>query len=484
MKLGDLSSRSLVRVGEWVFGRGMELEALRKALEASPGNVPLLMLVAGACEAAFEIEEAMGYVDRALGLEPGHLGARLAKVRLLGLDGRTSEAVVRVEALCEDEPGCGAAWLLRARLALEEGEGEAAWGFYVRAVKLDGGLEDDDLKARILEARGGAGGDGRRRVGAGGDDADWGDGGMGGGLSGLDAVAARDLGLEFSERPEVTFADVGGMEAVKEDIRMKILYPMKQPELFKAYGKKAGGGVLLYGPPGCGKTLLSRATAGEIDAAFFSIGLHQVLDMYLGESESKLHRIFELARASAPAVLFFDEIDALAADRRDMRGSAGRALINQFLSDLDGAGGGNEGVLVLGATNAPWHLDGAFLRPGRFDRVVFVPPPDREAREDIVRIHARDRPVVALDAGELAKRTEGFSGADLAAVFEGATERALREAMKRGGIVPVTGKDLLGAAAGIRPSAKKWFEGARNHALYANQGGLYDDVLEYLGIKK
>jgi len=463
----------------------MELEALRKALAASPDNVPLLMLVAGACEEAFEIDEAMGHIDRALALAPGHVEASMAKVRLLGLAGKTSEAVVRVEALCGDEPGCGAAWILRARLALEEGEGEAAWGFYVRAVKLDGELEDDDLKARILEARGGRpAGEGRLRVGAGGEDADWSFGGTGPAPGGLDAVAARDLGLEFSERPEVSFADVGGMEAVKEDIRMKILYPMKRPELFKAYGKKAGGGVLLYGPPGCGKTLLSRATAGEIDAAFFSIGLHQVLDMYLGESEGKLHRIFELARASAPAVLFFDEIDALAADRRDMRGSAGRALINQFLSELDGAGGGNEGVLVLGATNAPWHLDGAFLRPGRFDRVIFVPPPDREARQDIVRIHARVRPVVALDEGELAKRTEGFSGADLAAVFEGATERALREAMKRGGIVPVTGKDLLGAAAGIRPSTKKWFEGARNHALYANQGGLYDDVLEYLGIKK
>ena len=165
----------------------------------------------------------------------------------------------------------------------------------------------------------------------------------------------------------MNFGKVGGMDAVKEDIRMKIFYPMENRELFEAYGKKAGGGVLLYGPPGCGKTLISRATAGEINANFLCVGLHQILDMWIGKSEEKLHEIFELARRNAPAVLFFDEVDALAADRKDMRTSAGRTLINQFLAELDSESAENEGVLVLGATNAPWHLDSAFLRPGRFD---------------------------------------------------------------------------------------------------------------------
>jgi SpoVK/Ycf46/Vps4 family AAA+-type ATPase len=274
------------------------------------------------------------------------------------------------------------------------------------------------------------------------------------------------------------------MEKVKEDIRMKIIHPLKNPELFAAYGKKLGGGVLLYGPPGCGKTLLARATAGEINASFFSIGLHHVLDMYIGESEQKLHKIFELARKAAPAVLFFDEIDALAADRRDMRQSAGRGLINQFLEELDGSRTSNDGVLILGATNAPWHVDGAFMRPGRFDRLVFVPPPDAPAREDIARIHGRGKPLVDFDPALLAKKSEGFSGADLKAVFERATEAALTEAMRKGAMVPVSGKMLFQACKEVKPSTRKWFESAKNYAIYANQSGFYDDVLTYLGLKK
>ena len=206
--------------------------------------------------------------------------------------------------------------------------------------------------------------------------------------------------------------------------------------------------------------------------------------MYIGESEQKLHKIFELARKSRPAVLFFDETDALAADRRDMRQSAGRTLINQFLSELDGAQAQNDDLLVLGATNAPWQLDGAFLRPGRFDRIIFVPPPDRAAREEIAKIHAKGKPLADFDPAAVAKWTEGFSGADLKAVFDQATEMALTEAMRKGTMVPVTGKMLAKAAKDVKPSTRKWFESAKNHALYANQSGFYDDILTYLGLKK
>jgi len=183
-------------------------------------------------------------------------------------------------------------------------------------------------------------------------------------------------------------------------------------------------------------------------------------------------------------VLFFDEVDALAADRKDMRTSAGRTLINQFLAELDSESAENEGVLVLGATNAPWHLDSAFLRPGRFDRLVFVPPPDAEAREEIIKIMADGKPVSGLDPQGLAKRVKDFSGADIKAMFDQAIEASLSEAMKSGKVVPVTQKQLAKCAKTVKPSTKKWFESARNYALYANQSGFYDDILEYLGIDK
>ena len=178
------------------------------------------------------------------------------------------------------------------------------------------------------------------------------------------------------ERPRLNFGDVGGMDSLKEEIRLKIIHPLTHPELYKAYGKPVGGGILMYGPPGCGKTYLARATAGEIRAEFMAIGIHEVLDMWLGNSERNLHEIFEAARRTQPSVLFFDEVDALAASRADMRGHGGRQLINQFLAESDGLHGNNEGVLLLAATNAPWQLDTAFRRPGRFDRILFVPPPD------------------------------------------------------------------------------------------------------------
>ncbi|WP_035605698.1 AAA family ATPase [Haloferula sp. BvORR071] len=458
----------------------MDLDALKVALAASPQNIPLLMLVGKLHEDRFELADARDCFDRVLVLQPDHGEALVAIARLLDLAGESSEAMVRLEALCAKQPRLAAAWMLRARIALDEGDGASARAFYDTAVDLDRSQADDELLQAILKA----GGNKKVAMTSAGTIREEEDDDDGNPFEGMDAVAARDLDLEFRVRADIKFDGVGGMNKVKDDIRMKIIHPLKNPDLFAAYGKKAGGGVLLYGPPGCGKTLMARATAGEIDAAFFSVGLHQVLDMYIGESEQKLHKIFELARKSAPAVLFFDETDALAADRRDLRHSAGRNLINQFLSELDGANSANDGLLILGATNAPWHLDGAFLRPGRFDRIIFVPPPDTAAREDIVKIHAKGKPLADFDPADLAKRCEGFSGADLKAVFDLATEAALAEAMKKGSLIPVSGKMLAKAAKDVKPSTRKWFESAKNHALYANQSGFYDDVLVYLGLKK
>ncbi|NQU21225.1 MAG: ATP-binding protein, partial [Candidatus Nealsonbacteria bacterium] len=229
-------------------------------------------------------------------------------------------------------------------------------------------------------------------------------------------------------------------------------------------------------------TYLARATAGEIRAGFVSVGISDVLEMWMGNSERNLHSLFEQARYNRPCVVFFDEVDALGGRRADMTSGAGRQVINQFLAELDGAEQSNEGVLVLAATNAPWHVDAAFRRPGRFDRVLFVPPPDRNARAEILRLHCRGKPLENIDFDHLAKKAEHFSGADLKAVVDVAVEQKIREAMKAGVPKPLGGKDLLAAIKRLNPTTREWFATARNYALYSNQGGMYDDVLKYLKI--
>jgi AAA+ superfamily predicted ATPase len=288
----------------------------------------------------------------------------------------------------------------------------------------------------------------------------------------------------FMEKPKEKFSDVGGMQKVKSEISMKIIQPVKNPELFKAFGKKTGGGILLYGPPGCGKTFIAKATAGEIDAKFINIGLHDILDMWIGNSEKNLHEIFETARRNTPCVLFFDEVDAMGASRADLKQSAMRHVINQFLAEMDGVNADNEGILVLAATNAPWNVDPAFRRPGRFDRIIFVPPPDEAARKEILEGMIAGKPVKSIDIDKVAKKAEGFSGADLKALVDIAVEGKLQVSMERGELQPIETADLLAAVKVHKPTTLEWFATARNYALYSNESGIYDDILAHLKIKK
>jgi transitional endoplasmic reticulum ATPase len=283
------------------------------------------------------------------------------------------------------------------------------------------------------------------------------------------------------EKPSITFADIGGLDELKEKVRLRVLYPLKRPDLYKAFGKKVGGGLLLYGPPGCGKTFLARATAGEAGIHFVAVGIEEVLDMWLGQSEKKLHELFKTARAKAPAILFFDEVDSLGGRRSGLRHESYRTLVTQFLSELDGAGGQSEGVLVIGATNAPWDVDPAFRRPGRFGEVLFVPPPDLRARVEILKLKLAGKPVAAdIDVAEVARATELFSGADLDHVVQSAIETALAESLRGGAVRSITTADLRAALQRIKPTTLEWFSTAKNFATYANDSGQFDEVLDYL----
>jgi SpoVK/Ycf46/Vps4 family AAA+-type ATPase len=202
--------------------------------------------------------------------------------------------------------------------------------------------------------------------------------------------------------------------------------------------------------------------------------------MWLGESERKLHEIFENARRRAPTLVFIDEVDALGQRRTNLKHSAGRNVVNQLLAELDGVGNRNEGVFFLAATNHPWDLDTALRRPGRFDRLLFVPPPDAKARAEILALKLRERPTTKIDVARIAKATAGFSGADLAALVDAALDLAIEKSVAGGREVPVDDSLLHAALRDMRPSTRAWFETARNYAVYANEGGTYDDLLEHL----
>ncbi|MVN77926.1 AAA family ATPase [Hymenobacter sp. HMF4947] len=442
------------------------IQPLLDALQFSPDNLPLRHHVGGLLRQAGQHQQAEELYREGLRRYPTDATLQLGLAEAYLALGKTSAAFVVVEEVLSHHADLGSAHLLHARLLHATQQPDAAREAYAQAIQLDAGLADAALAQELQAAA-------PRRVPA-------------SGAAGFDGPTPPStpnlLGLE---KPRINFADVGGMEAVKEEIRLKIIHPLHFPDLYKAYGKASGGGLLLYGPPGCGKTYLARATAGEIQASFLSVGIAEILDMWLGNSEKNLHQLFELARAQAPCVLFFDEVDALAANRHDLRQSAGRTVINQFLEELDGVSASNEGVLIMAATNAPWHLDPAFRRPGRFDKIVLVTPPDEAARASTLEILLKDKPLAAgVNAAAIAARTAGLSGADLKAVVEGAIDTRLRESMRAGRPLPIEQSDLLDAAKLVKPSTKEWFATARNYALYSNEGGLYDEILVYLGVKK
>ena len=293
--------------------------------------------------------------------------------------------------------------------------------------------------------------------------------------AGLDEAGAYD-----AEHTGLTLADVAGLDEVKKRLEAAFLAPMRNPELRKLYGKSLRGGLLLYGPPGCGKTFVARAVAGELGARFITVSFADLIDMFVGRSERNIHDLFEVARRNAPCVVFLDEVDAIGQKRSQLRNTPMRSAVNQLLLELDDVASDNTGVFLLAATNHPWDVDSALRRPGRFDRTLLVLPPDGPAREGVFRFHLRDRPVAGIDLARLSRLTDGYSGADIAHVCETAAERALLDSVSRGEPRLIGQADLEASIVEVKPSLGTWFETARNVALFANEGGTYDDLVAYL----
>lgn len=442
--------------------RSARLSALFDALRASPGNHALVGIVLGACAEEGDYAAA----DEVLAMTGTGSDAAAPATRTAIANAAFAANAIE-DAMRWADPASPEGQLLLARCCLAKGDREAATTHYRNALAGNAALEDprlsSELSGKVISLAAASLGRPQRSIAN--DD-----------TKGADVLRILQPALE-----RTTFADIGGLDEVKKQINRRIITPFLKPSLFERFKRSAGGGILMYGPPGCGKTLLARGTAGECGAKFFNVAITDVLDMYIGESERKLHELFEQARRSAPAVVFFDEIEALGGKRQFTREATSAKLVSQFLTELDGFSQNNHGVLILAATNVPWAVDPAFRRPGRFDRVLFVPPPDQAARGTILDLLLEGRPVAGdIDTGKLASMTSSFSGADLRNLVETAVDEAIEESIAGASEHPLSMDHLRRALAQTRPTTLEWLTTARNHARYANQGGQYDEVLEFL----
>ncbi len=432
------------------------LDSLRKAVEAMPDDVPLRLHLARMLMQAGQRDEAVRQVGAVLQRDP-------ANVQALGLLQNSAPRPAEAAGPPPADPGVISAERsgLPAPPPLGAPRPDADPGPHAgepgQTSHYDWSQAEDELRD-VLPAMFVGDEDAADSASAGIDEAD--------------AYDAEHAGL--------TLADVAGMAEVKQRLEAAFLAPMRNPDLRRLYGKSLRGGLLLYGPPGCGKTFIARAVAGELGASFITVSFADIIDMFVGQSERNIHELFEVARRNAPCVLFLDEVDAIGQKRSQLRHTPMRSAVNQLLLELDDVSGNNEGVFLLAATNHPWDVDSALRRPGRFDRTLLVLPPDVAAREGVFRYHLKDRPVAGIDLAKLAKSTDGYSGADIAHICETAAERALMDSVQRGEPRMIGTSDLEAAIAEVKPSLGAWFDVARNVALFANEGGTYDDLAAYL----
>ncbi|MBU0527497.1 MAG: AAA family ATPase [Candidatus Micrarchaeota archaeon] len=238
--------------------------------------------------------------------------------------------------------------------------------------------------------------------------------------------------IKMLTKPNMKFEDVAGMKKMKEEIREAVVYPMRNPDLARKYGKLGGGGILMYGPPGCGKTFIVKAAAGECGAGFINAKLSDLLDMYVGNTEKNIHKVFELARKNSPVILFFDEVDAIGGRRDQGEGAQYMKMaVNQMLYEMDGVEANNQNVLIIAATNAPWDVDPALRRSGRFSKTLYVPEPDYASRVAILKMHSKKRPLsMFIPFNILGIASKGYASADHKAIVDDAATIPWREAFK------------------------------------------------------
>ena len=282
----------------------------------------------------------------------------------------------------------------------------------------------------------------------------------------------------FMDKPKTTFKDIGGLEELKDEIRFKIIEPFKNPEIFRHFGKKIGGGILMYGPPGCGKSLIAEAAANEAEASFFHVKASDLKSKWVGETEKNIAELFIKARKSQPSIIFFDEFEALGSDRTEAQFSFDRNVVAQLLTEMDGVGTKNQKILLLAATNEPWSIDPALLREGRFGMKIFIPAPDKEARKGILKLNLKNKPLEKdVSIQRISELTESFSGADISALCDLAADIPLREYFKSKKLRKIKMKDFMDSMRKVKSVVPRWFEKAAIQLRKQNLGSSFEELV-------
>lgn len=376
-----------------------------KAIELDPHNPIIFNNRGDAYYRKQDFQSAVKDYDKAISLNANYLKAFYNRGLSYASIEEYEKAIDDFSKVVELKPDFAEAYHLRGLAKEYAGDMSGAIADYEKALELNPELTEAKTHLEGAKAK-------REQEGKG-------EGGKEGGAD-----------IKMLQKPDMTFVNVAGMKKMKEEIREAVVYPMMNPELARRYGKLGGGGIMMYGPPGCGKTFVVKAAAGECKSGFINAKLSDLLDMYVGNTEKNIHKVFELARKNSPCILFFDEVDAIGGRRDQQEGQQYmRMAVNQMLYEMDGVEANNENVLIIAATNAPWDVDPALRRSGRFSKTIYVPEPDFTSRAEIIKLHASKRPLAPLIPYKLlAMATTSYASSDLKAIVEEAATFPWREA--------------------------------------------------------
>ncbi len=429
------------------------VEAQRQVVDGAPGSAHQHRHFAELLLNRGFLDEAEAEFHQTLSLDPEDMEARLGLARVLHARGEDSTALFMVKQVIRSTNQPSHAYLLYARLLFALGSVERAVQEYEKALKADPEARDPELAESLR------GGESRGR---------------------RSAAVLRTPAYLFSERPRITYGDVGGLEGMIREIRQKYL----QPFLDSAGDQRpAGGRLLFYGPPGCGKTHFARATAGELlGPPFLGLDFCDLVDVWLGRWRRIVPEVFAEARRRRPCALLFDDLEPPPKDRGEARrAEATRRVTRDLVAELQ-AGEANRDLLILVTTRQPWAAEPDLAAPGLLDRVFFLPPPDPSQRVWILRTLCRSKPVAEVDYDHVARKTEGFSASDLAAVVDRAVARKLTQSLDEGQVRPLTTMDLVLAVESLRPEGPEaWLAEARERAaLGGRDRGFYADLRRHL----